>query len=89
MVNISLWTYYRRPLKEVASMALLMWTVNLMHVLLDERRRRRVVWLTAAAALLATYLTLIRYAAITTRSALRWPPAGVHAAEHSDGDVPS
>ncbi len=38
MVNISVWTYYRRPLKEVASMALLMWTVNLMHVLLDERR---------------------------------------------------
>jgi hypothetical protein len=65
MVNISVWTYYRRPLKEVASMALLMWTVNLMHVLLDERRRTRVAWLTAAVALLATYLTLIRYAAIT------------------------
>jgi hypothetical protein len=65
MVNISVWTYYRRPLKEVASMALMMWTVNLMHVLLDERRRARVVGLTAAVALLTTYLTLIRYAAIT------------------------
>jgi hypothetical protein len=65
MVNISMWTYYRRPLKEVASMALMMWIVNLMHVLLEERHRARVVWLTLAVALLTTYLTLIRYAAIT------------------------
>jgi hypothetical protein len=65
MVNISVWTYYRRPLKEIASMAILMWTVNLMHVLLDERRRARVIALTCAVALLTTYLTLIRYAAIT------------------------
>lgn len=72
MVNISVWTYYRRPLKEVASMALLMWTVNLMHVLLDERRRARVILLTAAVALLTTYLTLIRYAAITVVIGFAW-----------------
>jgi hypothetical protein len=65
MVNISMWTYYRRPLKEVASMALLMWTVNLMHVLLEERRPTRIVALTAAVALLTAYMTLIRYASIT------------------------
>jgi hypothetical protein len=72
MVNISVWTYYRRPLKEIASMALLMWTVNLMHVLLDERRRSRVIALTCAAALLTTYLTLIRYAAITVAIGFAW-----------------
>jgi hypothetical protein len=72
MVNISVWTYYRRPLKEIASMALLMWTVNLMHVLLDERRRPRVIALTCAVALLTTYLTLIRYAAITVAIGFAW-----------------
>jgi hypothetical protein len=72
MVNISVWTYYRRPLKEIASMAILMWTVNLMHVLLDERRRARVISLTCAAALLTTYLTLIRYAAITVAIGFAW-----------------
>ena len=72
MVNISVWTYYRRPLKEIASMAILMWTVNLMHVLLDERRRARVVGLTCAVALLTTYLTLIRYAAITVAIGFAW-----------------
>jgi hypothetical protein len=72
MVNISVWTYYRRPLKEIASMAILMWTVNLMHVLLDERRRARLIGLTCAAALLTTYLTLIRYAAITLAIGFAW-----------------
>jgi hypothetical protein len=72
MVNISVWTYYRRPLKEIASMAILMWTVNLMHVLLDERRRGRLIGLTCAAALLTTYLTLIRYAAITLAIGFAW-----------------
>ena len=65
MVNISMWTYYRRPLKEVASMAILMWTVNLMHILLEERRLSRIIGLTAAVAFLTSYLTLIRYSAIS------------------------
>lgn len=64
-VNISLWTFYRRPTKEIATLAFLMWTVNAMHSLLNERRARRVIWLTAAVAFLAAYLVLIRYAAIT------------------------
>jgi hypothetical protein len=72
MVNISVWTYYRRPLKEIASMAILMWTVNLMHVLLDERRRARIIGLTCAVALLTAYLTLIRYAAITVAIGFAW-----------------
>jgi hypothetical protein len=65
MVNISVWTFYRRPLKEIASMALLMWTVNLMHVLLAERRLLRVAGLTAVVAILTAYLTLMRYSEIT------------------------
>jgi hypothetical protein len=65
MVNISLWTYYRRPTKEVATLALLMWTVNLMHRLLDERRTRRVVALTALAAFCTAYVCLMRYTVIT------------------------
>lgn len=64
-VNISLWIFYRRPTKEIAMLAFLMWTVNAMHRLLDERRTARVIGLTAAVALLTTYLGLIRYAAIT------------------------
>jgi hypothetical protein len=65
MFNISLWTYYRRPTKEIATLAVLMWTVNLMHRLLDERKIGRVVALTAAAAVLAAYVSLMRYTAIT------------------------
>jgi hypothetical protein len=63
-VNISLWIFYRRPTKEIATLALLMWTVNAMHSLLDERRMARVMGLTAVVALLTTYLVLIRYAGI-------------------------
>jgi Dolichyl-phosphate-mannose-protein mannosyltransferase len=64
-VNISLWTFYRRPTKEIATLAFLMWTVNAMHGLLGERRTSRVIWLTAAVTFLTAYLVLIRYAAIT------------------------
>jgi hypothetical protein len=63
-VNISLWTFYRRPTKEVATLAFLVWTINAMHGLLDERRTSRIVWLTVAVSLLTSYLVLIRYAAI-------------------------
>ena len=38
-VNISLWTFYRRPTKEIATLAFLMWTVNAMQALLNERAR--------------------------------------------------
>ena len=65
MVNISLWTYYRRPTKEIATLALLMWTVNLMHRLLDERRIGRIVALTAVAAVLTAYVSLMRYTVVT------------------------
>jgi hypothetical protein len=63
-VNISLWTFYRRPTKEIATLAFLIWTVNAMHLLLDERRTSRAIWLTGAAAFLAAYLALIRYAGV-------------------------
>ncbi|HXY33385.1 MAG TPA: glycosyltransferase family 39 protein [Planctomycetaceae bacterium] len=65
MVNISLWAYYRRPTKEIATLALLMWTVNLMHRLLDERRIGRIVALTAIAAVLTAYASLMRYTIVT------------------------
>jgi hypothetical protein len=65
MVNISLWTYYRRPTKEIATLALLMWTVNLMHRLLDERRIGRIIALTAMAAVLTAYASLMRYTVVT------------------------
>jgi len=64
-VNISLWTFYRRPSKEVATLAFLLWTVNLMHRLLGERRLGRAIGLTVGVTLLTAYLVLIRYAAIT------------------------
>jgi hypothetical protein len=65
MVNISLWTYYRRPTKEIATLALLMWTVNLMHRLLDERRVGRIITLTVVAAILTAYASLMRYTVVT------------------------
>ena len=65
MVNISLWTYYRRPTKEIATLALLMWTVNLMHRLLDERRIGRIITLTVCAAILTAYASLMRYTVVT------------------------
>jgi hypothetical protein len=61
-VNISLWTFYRRPIKEIATLAFLMWTANLMHRLLEKRRPSRVIVLTAAVSFLTAYLVLIRYA---------------------------
>jgi hypothetical protein len=64
-VNISLWTFYRRPSKELATLAFLLGTVNVMHRLLDERRLARTVALTLGVALLTAFLVLIRYAAIT------------------------
>jgi hypothetical protein len=51
-------------MKETAMMALLMWTVNLMHLLLDERQLLRVVLLTGSAAVMTAYLTLMRYGAV-------------------------
>jgi hypothetical protein len=65
MVNISLWTYFRRPTKEIATLALLMWTVNLMHRLLDERRVGRIIAFTAIAATLTAYASLMRYTLVT------------------------
>jgi hypothetical protein len=65
MVNISVWTYYRRPTKEIATLALLMWTVNLMHRLLDERRIGRVIALTVTAAVFTAYVSLMRYTVVT------------------------
>jgi hypothetical protein len=65
VVNISLWAYYRRPTKEIATLAALIWTVNLMHRLLDERRVWRIVALTAIAALLTAYVSLMRYTVVT------------------------
>jgi hypothetical protein len=61
MVNISVWTYYRRPLKETAFMVVLIWTVNLLH---GFKARTRVAICARRAALLAL-LSLIRYPGIT------------------------
>jgi Dolichyl-phosphate-mannose-protein mannosyltransferase len=63
-VNISVWTFYRRPTKEIATLAALTWTVNAMHRLLDERRTGRVIGFTVFVGFFTAYLVLIRYAAI-------------------------
>lgn len=65
MVNISVWTYYRRPLKETAFMAVLVWTVNLLHAFLGTEKSRGLMWRGIAASLLLTFLSLIRYPGIT------------------------
>lgn len=65
MVNTTLWLCYRRPLKDVVSMSLLIWLVNLMHVLLHEGRLKRVVLLTSLISFLTTFLTLIRFSGVT------------------------
>ncbi|MGE3313518.1 MAG: hypothetical protein AB7O26_00290 [Planctomycetaceae bacterium] len=65
MVNISVWTYYRRPLKETAFMAVLIWTVNLLQEFLGPERSRRYLLRGAAASGLLALLSLIRYPGIT------------------------
>jgi len=65
MVNISVWTYYRRPLKEIAFMAVLIWCVNLLHDLMTPKTARRTILYATAASLLLTFLSMIRYPGIT------------------------
>ncbi len=65
MVNITLWTFYRRPLKELAFMAMLMWSVELLHHLLRPKPTRTTLLYAGGTGLLITLLSLIRYPGLT------------------------
>jgi hypothetical protein len=64
VLNATFMYYYRRPLKEVAFLCALVWVVNVLHALIEERNRRRVVGLALAATLLLAAASLIRYTAM-------------------------
>ncbi len=64
MVHAGLWLYYRRTLKEIAFLAVLIWTVNVLQALVQQRSVLKTVLLGTLAASLLVYLTMIRYAGV-------------------------
>ena len=64
MLNAAVWFHYRQTLKEIAFMAVLIWTVNVLHALLRPLPARRLLPYAFVATALATVLALIRYPGI-------------------------
>ncbi len=64
MLNTELWINYRRTLKEMAFLAILIWVVNGMHALCQSRSARRTALLLVLTALSFVALVMIRYAGI-------------------------
>ena len=63
MVNAAVWLHYRRTIKEIAFMAVVIWTVNVMHAILHDKHKSvlQTAVLTVLAALLVTLSAMIRY----------------------------
>lgn len=63
-VNMGVWYYYRRPLKEIAFMTVVIWTVNFLHDLLRSSNSREMLRRAVPAALLLIVTVLIRYSGV-------------------------
>ncbi|MBI4582877.1 MAG: hypothetical protein HY717_02415 [Planctomycetes bacterium] len=88
MANASLWIYYRRTLSELAFMAALIWTVEVLELALKAASPRKTVAWTALGGLALAFLCAIRQAGLclaagflaalaweVRRGRLRWRPA--------------
>jgi hypothetical protein len=65
VVNVELWTLYRRTLSEAAFLALLIWTVNALEAAAGAVSLRRRLGLTGLASVLTLWLATTRQAGIT------------------------
>lgn len=63
-LNLAFGIHYRRTLKEIACLALMVWVTYLLQKLLRVRQTRRTIEWTFTAALLLTCLVMIRYTGI-------------------------
>ncbi len=63
-INAALWIYYRRTLSEMAFMAVLIWTVNVLNSIDLGSPKRRTCWQTVLAAAGTVLVALIRPAGI-------------------------
>lgn len=64
MVNAGLWFHYRRPLKEIAFLAVMVWLANGLQALLQGDGWQRILRRAAIALLLLVLLLTIRYSGI-------------------------
>jgi hypothetical protein len=64
VLNATFMYFYRRPLKEVAFLALLIWLVNSLHPLLVPQSRGRTLALSLMGSALLVAASLIRYSAV-------------------------
>lgn len=80
MVNVSLWNYLRRPLSELAFMALAVWTVLALNAALEAKSMRQAGRRIVAAAALLIALSMIREAGVLFAAgfglAALWKPPG-------------
>ena len=64
VLNNAVWIHYRRTIKEIAFMAAIVWSVNILHALMHRRSNRSTAWHIGGAAILITACTMIRYPGI-------------------------
>lgn len=69
VINAGVWFYYRRTLKEIAFMMVLVWTANILQRLLSSSGWRRTIALSAAAAVLMLLLVSIRFSSVVLAGA--------------------
>ncbi len=69
VINAGVWFYYRRTLKEIAFMMVLVWTANILQRLLAPSGWRRTVVLSTAAAVLMLLLVSIRFSSVVLAGA--------------------
>lgn len=93
VLNMTVWYYFRRPLKEIAFLTGLLWTVNLLHPLCEPQPRGRTAALCFLASLLFGYTLFIRLTGVVLvpafllvlgwrawRGDMTWPRAALLAA---------
>lgn len=69
MLNAGLWFQYRRTLKEVAFLAVLIWSVNACRWLQNAKRKRELIVRGTVAALLTGSLVLVRFSGVVVVAA--------------------
>lgn len=60
ILNITIWYYFRRPLKEIAFLTTLVWSINLLHPLFEWQPLRRTALLCAGGSALLAFALFIR-----------------------------
>lgn len=64
ILNITVWYYFRRPLKEIAFLTALVWSINLLHPLTERLPLRRTIWLCVGGSALLVFALFVRLTGI-------------------------